>query len=186
MSGEVGMQLVARLSIVILIGLMLVGCQKYSEPETALRSYAFAVQERRCSDSLELLSARTRYALDALREKPQHADRPRPLEEYYCNKLTFDECKVDELAVPRAEGDSATVTMSCGRTQDSFLPGFPSMFLKYEPREFELVREDGRWLVVLPFVIKVVEVREREDELIEKVLLEQQAIQKRKAKKDPR
>lgn len=168
------------MAILISIAAFAAGCRQYSEPEDTLRSYAGAVQERRCGDSLELLSSRTRFALDALREKPQHPHRPLPLEEYYCNRFTFEDCKVNELTLKTNQGDNATVSMSCGKTQDSFLPGFPSMFLRYEPRDFELVREEGRWRVVLPFVIKIVEIREREDQLREKALQEQKEFLERR------
>ena len=107
-----------------------------------------------------------------------------PLEEYYCSIFTFEDCKLNEMSVKAGDGATATVTMPCGRTQDSFLPGFPSMFLKYEPRDWELVREEGHWRMVLPFVIKIVEVREREDQLREKALQDQRAILDRRAKKD--
>src|SRR5688572_3628070 len=180
------MQSVSPAAIVIFVGLMAVSCQRLSEPEKALRSYAGAVSERRCSDSLELISSKTRYALDVLREKPQHAQSPLPLEEYYCNKFTFDECKLDELTLKAVEGHTATVARSCGHSQDSFLPGFSSIFLKYEPRDFELVREDGGWRVALPFVIKIAELQERDHHLREKALQEHKIMLERKGKKDTR
>ena len=167
------MRSAGRMAIFVLIGVMAASCRTYSEPESALRAYARSVRERQCADSLGQVSSRTRYALEVLRRKPQHSHDPLPLEEYYCNKFAFEDCKLDELTLNRADDSIATVSMSCGRTQDSFLPGFPSIFLKYEPRDFELVREDGRWRVVLPHVIKIVEVREREDQLRDKALREQ-------------
>ena len=178
------MRSLIRTTITILIGVIAFGCQRYSEPEAALHSYAGAVREARCSDALELVSARTRYALEALIQKPQHPQSPLPLEEYYCNKFAFEDCKVDELTLKSLEGDAAAITMSCGRTQDSFIPGFPSIFLKYEPREFELVREGGHWRVSLPMVIRIIEVREREDQMREKALREQRELVERKRKSD--
>src|SRR5688572_23833730 len=107
------MKLLGQTAVLISVAIMAVGCRQYSEPETALRSYADAVRERRCSDSLELISSRTRYALDVLLEKPQHPHNPLPLEGYYCNKFTFDECKSTKT-LKAADVDAATVAMSCG------------------------------------------------------------------------
>ena len=185
-SVAVGVRGVVGAGIAVSIGIAAAGCRSYTEPEAALRGYAGAVRERRCGDSLEYLSSRTRRALNVLREKPQDRHSPLPLEEYYCNKFAFEDCKLDELTLGPIEGDAATVAMSCGRTQSGLVPGLPSMFLKYEPRDFELVREDGRWRVALPHVIKIVEVREREDELRERVLREQREHRERRIKKVPR
>ena len=158
-------------------------CERRAEPERALSDFAAAVNERRCSDAIDFLSARTRYSLDRLREKPQRDHNPVPLEEYYCSKFTFEDCKLGEMSLKNVDAEIATVSMPCGRTQDSFLPGFPSMFLKYEPRDWDLVREDGRWRIVLPLVIKIVEVREREDQLREQALRDQQErLNRRKLK----
>lgn len=173
-----------RIAILVLALVWLGACRESSQPEKALNAYAAALRERRCGEALELLSARTRYSLDALRIKPQNPHTSVPLEEYYCSIFTFEDCKLNEMSVKASDGATATVTMPCGRTQDSFLPGFPSMFLKYEPRDWELVREEGHWRMVLPFVIKIVEVREREDQLREKALQDQRAILDRRAKKD--
>lgn len=140
-------------------------CHFRSEPEVALESYIRAVSEKRCSDAKKLLSARTNYALDSLQVKPQHPQSPIPLEEYYCNPLIFEDCKPEKMTVTDEQPDAATVSMPCGRTQDSFLPGFSSPFLKYESRAHELVREQGEWHVVMPFVIRIVEVREKEDKM---------------------
>ncbi len=85
------------------------------------------------------------------------------------------------MSLKNADADIATVSMPCGRTQDSFLPGLSSIFLKYEPRDWDLVREEGRWRIVLPFVIKIVDVREREDEMLERILREREEYIKRKS-----
>jgi hypothetical protein len=151
----------SRIIIIVLAATLLSACERLSELEIAVNDFAVAVNERRCSDAIEFLSARTRYSLDRLREKPDRDHNPIPLEEYYCSQFTFEDCKLREMSLTKTEGESATVSMPCGRTQDSFLPGFSSMFLKYEPRDWSLVREDGRWRVALPFVLKIVEVRER-------------------------
>ena len=181
------MQMVLPISRIIVIALaaaLMSACERPSEPESALTDFAAAVNERRCSDAIELLSARTRYSLDRLLEKPHRDHNPIPLEEYYCSKFTFEDCKLREMSIRKADAESATVSMPCGRTQDSFLPGFPSMFLKYEPRDWDLVREEGRWRIVLPFVIKIVEVREKEDQLIEKVLRDREEHLKRRKLKE--
>ena len=169
-----------RIIILVLTAVLLSACERPTEPERALNDFAAAVNERRCSDAIEFLSARTRYSLDRLREKPQHPQAPVPLEEYYCSKVTFEDCKMDEMVLKNVDTEVATVSMPCGRTQDSFLPGFSSMFLKYEPREWQMLREDDRWRIVLPFVIRIVEVREREDQLREQVLRDQEEHLKRR------
>jgi hypothetical protein len=175
----------SRIIIIALAAALASACERRApEPERALNDFASAVNERRCSDAIEFLSARTRYSLERLREKPDREHNPVPLEEYYCSKFTFEDCKLREMALKEAEDESATVSMPCGRTQDSFLPGFPSMFLKYEPRDWNLVREDDRWRIVLPFVIKIVEVREREDQLRERALREQEEFLKRRKLKE--
>lgn len=145
-----------------------------------VNDFAGAVNERRCSDALEFLSERTRYSLDRLREKPQRPQEPVRLEEYYCSEFTFEDCKLGEMSLKNMDEKIATVSMPCGRTQDSILPGFSSMFLKYEPRDWELVLENGRWRVTLPFVIKVVDLREREDEMRERALREREEHLKRR------
>lgn len=153
-----------RTSALLLTVTLALACSSHSDPELALQSYARAVSENRCSDALNLLSARTIHAIDGLRVKPQHPQSPLPIEYYYCNKLTFEDCKLGKMTLSESRDDTATVSMPCGRTQDSFLPGFSSPFLKYEPRTTELVREDGDWHVVAPFVIRIAEIRESEDQ----------------------
>jgi hypothetical protein len=175
----------SRIIIIVLAAALVSACERLApEPERALNDFAAAVNERRCSDAIEFLSARTRYSLEKIREKPDREHNPIPLEEYYCSKFTFEDCKLREMSLREADAESATVSMPCGRTQDSFLPGFPSMFLKYEPRDWNLVREDGRWRIVLPFVIKIVEVREREDQMREKALREQEEYRNRRKLKE--
>lgn len=159
-----------RIIIIVLASALLAACERPSEPERALSEFAAAVGDRRCDDALEFLSARSRYSLERLRQKPQHPHNPVPLEEYYCSKFAFEDCKLGEMSLKNIDGETATVSMPCGRTQDSFLPGFSSVFLNYEPRDWNLAREDDRWRVVLPFVIKIVDVREREDQAREQVL----------------
>ena len=77
----------------------------------------------------------------------------------------FENCKEKKMTLTIETGDTAKVSMPCGHTQDSILPGFTSMFLKYEPRTSELVREGGEWRVELPMPIRIVEVREREEQM---------------------
>jgi hypothetical protein len=149
-----------------------------SDPERALENYVHAVNDGRCADARKLLSSRTIRALDYLHVKPQHPQNPLPVEQYYCNDLIFEDCKWNKMELTQKYADKATVSMPCGRTQDSFLPGFSSPFLKYEPRENELVREDGEWRIVLPFVIRMIEVREKEDQLREEALRQQRLRQR--------
>ena len=169
----------SQIIIIALVAALVSGCEQRAEPEIALSDFAAAVNERRCSDAIEFLSARTRYSLDRLREKPQRTYDAVPLEEYYCSKFTFEDCKLGKMSVKNIDAETATVSMPCGRTQDSFLPGFPSMFLKYEPRDWDLVREDGRWRIVVPSAIRVVEVREKEDRLREQALRDREEHLKR-------
>jgi hypothetical protein len=139
-----------------------------------MRSYVLAVTEQRCDDALNLLSAPTRHAIDALRAHPQHPNDPVPIEQYYCNALMFESCKWKRMTLSDQRADAAAVSMPCGRSQDSFLPGFSSPFLKYEPRITPLVREAGEWHVVEPLVIRIVEVREKEDRAVEAALRERE------------
>jgi hypothetical protein len=169
-----------RVIILVLVACLLSACEQRSEPERALDEFAAAVNDRRCSDAIGFVSARTRYSLDRLREKPQHPESPIALEEYYCSKFTFEDCKLGEMSLKNRSGAAATVSMPCGRTQDSFLPGFPSMFLKYEPRDWELLNEEGVWRVVIPSTIRIIELREREDQLREKLDREREEHLKRR------
>jgi hypothetical protein len=121
------------------------------------------VREHRCDAAKNLLSARTRHAVDVLAVRPQHPRDPVPIEHYYCYDLMFEDCKVNKMTLEVERDQTAAVSFPCGRRGDSFLPGFSSVFLKYEPRVTELVREEGEWRVELPFVIAVVEAREREE-----------------------
>lgn len=157
-------------------------CNTYSGPELALEAYARAVEENRCDEALKLVSERTRYAIDVLRVKPQHPQSPLLSENYYCNKLTFEHCKLGEMTLSASQADTATVSMPCGRTQDSFLPGFSSVFLKYEPRTTDLVREEGGWRVVVPMAIRIVDIREREEQLRDAELRRQEEFKRRRTK----
>ena len=143
-----------------------------------MRAYVRAVRESRCDDALKVLSTRTRHAIDVLRVKPQHQWGPVPIEQYYCNKLAFENCKWEKMTLGDQRADTATVSMPCGRTQDSFLPGFSSPFLKYEPRITTLVREQGEWHVVDPFVIRFVEARETEDRMRDAALREHERVKR--------
>jgi len=140
---------------------VILGCRAKSAPEQAMAAYVDAVREHRCETAVNLLSARTRHAIDFLRVKPQHPRDPVPLEHYYCYDLMFEDCKVNKMTLEVQSDQTASVSFPCGRTQDSFLPGFSSAFLKYEPRVTELVREEGEWHVELSFPITIVEARER-------------------------
>lgn len=150
--------------------IVLAGCREPSAPEQALAGYIDAVREHRCDTAMTFLSARSQHAIASLIERPQHPRMSIPIEHYYCYDLMFEYCKAGELTLAAEQGDTAKVSMPCGRTQDSILPGFSSMFLKYEPRVTELVREEGAWRVVLPTPIRIVELREREDQLREAAL----------------
>src|SRR5688572_2523864 len=167
-----------RMSALLLVAVFAGACSFPSEPEQALEAYVYAVNEGRCDDALELLSARSRRGLHILRVKPQHPQNPLPLEEYYCRKLIFEDCKWGEMQLDEAYGNVAKVSMPCGKTQDSFLPGFPSIFLKYEPRVTELMLEDGKWRVVVPTVIRIAELREKEDKMLESFLKRDQELRK--------
>ena len=142
----------------------LAGCrERPSPPEQALAAYIASVREHRCDAAMGFLSARTRHAVESLIARPQHPHSRIPIEHYYCYDLMFEHCNADEMTLSVEQGDAATVSMSCGRTQDSILPGLTSVFLKYEPRLTELVRENNSWRVVLPTPIRIVELREQSD-----------------------
>lgn len=154
-------------------------CSSGSDPERALEAYVRAVSENRCEDARKLLSERTNYALDSLRVKPQHPQNPLGIEEYYCNRLIFEDCKSGKMTLSDQSTDTATVSMPCGRTQDSILPGFSSPFLKYEPRATEMVREKGEWHVVAPMVIRIVEIRESEDRRRDAAIREHERLKRK-------
>lgn len=164
------------LAAVIAAVIVAAGCGKEkSAPEQAFAGYIDAVREHRCDAAKNFLSTRTRYALDWVTEQTGRVDEDRraagrphglpaaPIEHYYCYDLMFEHCKAGEMTLATEQGDTARVSMPCGRTQDSILPGFTSMFLKYQPRITDLVREEDEWRVVLPTLIRIVEVREQED-----------------------
>lgn len=155
----------SRRSLALLAVIAVAGCRAKSGPEQALESYIRAVRAHRCDAAMSFLSARTRHAIESLIERPQHPQAPVPIEHYYCYDLMFENCKEKKMTLTSETGDTAKVSMPCGRTQDSILPGFTSMFLKYEPRISELVREGGKWRVELPMPIRIVEVREREEQM---------------------
>ena len=157
-------------------------CNSGSAPELALHAYIRAVEDGRCEDARKLLSARTNHALDVLRDKPQHPQNPLPLEEYYCRQLLFENCKSQKMTLTEQRADTATVSMPCGRTQDSIFPGFSSAFLKYEPRDTEMIREDGAWHVVMPFVIRVAEIRETEDKMRDAELRRMEDMKRKRGK----
>lgn len=146
------------------------GCSTASEPEQIAKKYVVAIREGRCSDARQLLSERTNYALEYIRKHPPEPRNPLPIEEYYCGRFAFEDCKLSKVQLERLEQDTATVTISCGKTQDGFLPGWSSMFLKYEPRPIELVREAEEWKIVETYVNRFAEVREREEELREEAM----------------
>lgn len=152
-------RLLAGLAVVILM----TACRNPSPPERALEGYIRSVRNQRCDDAMNFLSADTRRAIKSLIERPQHPQTPLPIEHYYCYDLMFENCKEGKLTLAMQGEDAVEVSMPCGRTQDGLLPGFSSMFLKYEPRVTRLVREGGEWRVELPVPIRIVEVREREE-----------------------
>lgn len=147
------------LAIVILIA----GCRDASVPEMTLAGYIRSVREHRCDAAMNFLSARTRHAIESLMERPHDPHAAVPIEHYYCYDLMFENCMDGKMSLTVESGGSAEVSMPCGRTQDSILPGFTSMFLKYEPRVTRLVQENGEWRVELPMPIRIVELRERQD-----------------------
>jgi hypothetical protein len=101
---------------------------------------------------------------------------PVPIEQYYYDALAFENCRLKQMTLSDQRADAATVSMPCGRTQDSILPGLPSPFLRYEPRITESVREEGEWHVVEPLVIRIVEVRETEDRMRDAALRERERV----------
>jgi hypothetical protein len=148
----------------LLVALTLfIGCREPSAPEQALAGYIHTVREHRCAEAMIFLSARTRHAVESLIERPQHPEAPVPIEHYYCYDLMFENCKVEKMTLIDQSADKAKVSIPCGRTQDSILPGLTSIFLKYEPRVNELVHEDGKWRVELPMSIRIIELREERD-----------------------
>lgn len=153
----------ARTKSLLAAVILLAGCRPPSAPEQALRGYIRAVREHRCDAAMRFLSARTRHAVRSLIARPYDPRHPAPIKHYYCYDLMFENCKDQKTTVAFDSADAAKVSMPCGRRGDSILPGFSSMFLKYEPRVSELVREDGQWRVELPFAIEAAEVREQED-----------------------
>jgi hypothetical protein len=102
-----------------------------------------------------------------------------PIEEYYCRRLIFQDCKWKEIKLEQQTANTAKVAMPCGHAQDSFLPGFSSPFLKYEPRITELTLEDGNWRVILPDLIELAARREREKQWEEDARRRDEAIKRR-------
>ena len=152
-----------RGSSLFILAVLSLGCNSISAPEQAVRTYVGDVRGGRCAAARQLLSAETDQALEYLKVKPQHPDRPLPVEEYYCGRFAFEDCKYKKTELVRSDGMRATVSMPCGRSQDSILPGFSSPFLKYEPREIDLVYENEAWRIIEPTPIRVVALLKRED-----------------------
>ena len=169
----------------LIVVLIASGCSSVSEPESALQTYVEAVQEGRCQEARNLLSQKTRYALDYLHEKPQQRQNALPVEEYYCGRFAFEHCQYWKTMLTAGGSNVALVSMPCGRSQDSIFPGFSSPFLKYEPRKVELVNEDGAWRIVEPTPIRIVEVREREDQLREEAIRRQDERRRQIREKAP-
>ena len=138
-------------------------CRSRSAPEKAMIGYVDSVRGHQCETAMKFLSAPSRHAIDVLTVQPQDPHAAVPIEHYFCYDLMFEDCKLDKLTLKVQDDRTAVVSMPCGRTQDSFLPGFPSMFLKYEPRDTNLVREGDEWHVELPYAIAIVAAREREE-----------------------
>ena len=161
MPGEDASTMTVRRTLLIFVIVAATGCRSKSAPEQAMADYAAAVREHRCDAAMNLLSLRTRHAIESLIVRPQSSHTQVPIEHYYCYDLAFEDCKLDKITLGSQTDQAAAVSMPCGRTQDGFIPGLPSPFLKYEPRVTELVREQGEWHVELPFPIAIVETRER-------------------------
>lgn len=161
------------------------GCTKYSQPEAALQNYADAVIEESCDEAFAHLSLNTRRALEVLQRIPRQREKPLPIEEYYCRPFIFENCKWKATTLESIQNDTAKVSMMCGTTQDSFLPGFSSPFLKYEPRLTDLVKEEGEWRVVLPYVIEVAEMQEREEQMREAERRRQQEYNRQRIPRQP-
>lgn len=162
-----------RITCLLLVISWAASCTTSTPPEKALKSYIQAVSEGRCAEALNLVSARTRYSLESLRLKPQRQWEPIGIETYYCNPIAFENCKSDNTSLIVPQPDAAKVSMPCGRSQDGFLPGFSSIFLKYEPRITEMTYEEGSWRVVEPMVIRIVELRDSEEKIRDEVLKRQ-------------
>jgi hypothetical protein len=167
-----------RAPVIALMFVALAGCRAQSGPEKAMYSYVRAVNEGRCDDAFNLLSERTRHALDVLRTRPLRPQEPVPIENYFCRPLMFEDCKWKQMTLSFQQGDTASVSMRCGSTQDSFLPGFSSVFLKYEPRLTELVREGDEWRRVDPVLIRILKIFETEDRAIEAEMRERARFQR--------
>jgi hypothetical protein len=151
----------ALLALVLIV--VAADCRSKSAPERAMADYVVAVREHRCDAAMSFLSMRSRHAIESLTIRPQHPHVDVPIEHYYCYDLMFEDCKVDKMTLTSQREQSAAVSMPCGRAQDSFLPGFPSPFLKYGPRVSEMVREQGEWYVELSYPIEIIERREHEE-----------------------
>jgi hypothetical protein len=170
--------------ILFALALACTSCKEDAEPLALLRSHVELVREGRCAEARKQLSARTEQALTYLERKPERGHSTVPINEYFCNKFTFEYCRTSEMSLTRMAGDDATVSMPCGRTQDSIFPGFSSIFLKYEPRETHLVREAGEWRVVVPHAIRKFEIREKEDQMVEAYLAQRE--QRKRERNSPK
>lgn len=170
---------------VILLAVFFSACTHRTEPEAVLERYVYAVNEGRCEDAFVLLSKNSRDGLEMLRVRPQHPQSPLAIEQYYCQPLIFEDCKWGKMQLDSQAGDEAKVSMPCGHNRDSFLPGFSSPFLRYEPRVTDLVREDGAWRIVVPSVIRIVEIREREERVMEEVKRRNEEIRRKRGLPPP-
>lgn len=170
---------------IALILTLAVACSRHSGPEKALEDYVAAIREGRCADARKLISYRSEQALRYLEENPQHPQNPLPITEYYCGQFAFEDCKPSKIELTSLTGEAAIVTMPCGRSQDSILPGFSSPFLKYEPRNTSLVLESGQWRVEEPHAIRIFEIKTREDEFRRQALEREEQRRRQYVKKKP-
>lgn len=95
-----------RTAALFLAAVLLGSCNYRSEPEQAIQAYAAALQDDRCDDALKLMSTRTRHAIAVLRVNPQHPQNPLPTENYYCNRLTFEDCKLGKMTLSEHHNDN--------------------------------------------------------------------------------
>jgi hypothetical protein len=115
------------------------GCRRAAAPADAYRAFAEAARAGRAADAWEALSAGSRAALDA-RARAAAAAAPEGLVPASGAALLLSDAalrapRVKEVVALRESADAAVVAVE---TEDG------------ARAEVELVREEGRWRVVLP------------------------------------